>query len=51
MTPQIIKDILKINLSFDNTTPDKPIWTRHVNGDLPFKCAYKYIMRDQIESS
>lgn len=48
LTPQIVEDILKINLSFDNTTIDKLIWKEFVNDDLYFKDVYNCIKRDHI---
>lgn len=50
-SPQNFENILKINLSFDNTTTDKLIWTRYENDDLSFKDAYNCILMDSIEPS
>lgn len=49
--PKIVEDILKINLWFDNTTPNELIGNRSTNSDISFKDAYNCIIRDHVEPS
>lgn len=49
LPPQIVKDILKINLPFDNTIVDKLIWKLFTNCDLYFKDIYNCMRRGHVE--